>query len=245
MAAHYSANMGGSPEQPGSGNRAGFGMAYSIAMDRLRTIGVVLALIVLTGCAPAGQPDTTTTRPPTTTTTTTVVLSTPSSDEPALAELAATGDEFPPGVYTRSDFDPPIRLAVDGSWEAVQLADGFFDIQKMAGTPDVIAVQFANVMGVAGATDFVEPDTPAGAVDILNENRSLTVLETSSSRLGGLTGSQVTIENQSDGHAGVLELRQGSLGIDPGRRLWIAFFETDHGLLPSWSGDQLRNGTWL
>ena len=44
-------------------------------------------------------------------------------------------------------------------------------------------------------------------------------------------GSQVTVENQSDGHARVLEVRPGILGIDPGRRLWIAFFDTDQEVL--------------
>jgi hypothetical protein len=110
---------------------------------------------------------------------------TTSSEEPEIAELAATGDNLSPGLYTRSSFEPPIRLELDGSWEAVQLADGFFDVQKLAGTPDVIAVQFANVIGVVGATEVVEPENAATAVDILSENEALTVIETSSSRLGG------------------------------------------------------------
>jgi hypothetical protein len=156
---------------------------------------------------------------------------TTSSQEPEVAELAVTGQNLPPGLYTRSSFEPPIRLELDGSWEAVQLAGGFFDVQKMAGTSDVIAVQFANVIGIVGAADVVEPENAAEAVDLLRENESLTVIETSSSRLGGLEGSQVTIENLSDGHARVLEVPPGMLGIDSGRRLWIAFFDTDQGLL--------------
>ena len=165
---------------------------------------------------------------------------TTSSEEPEIAELAATGENLPPGLYTRSNFEPPIRLELDGSWEAVQIADGFFDLQKMAGTPDVIAVQFANVMGIVGATDVVEPGNSAEAVDILSENQTLTVIETSSSRLGGLEGSQVTIENHSDRHARVLEVRPGILGIDPGRRLWIAFFDTDQGLLSVMVGGSIE-----
>lgn len=109
---------------------------------------------------------------------------TTSSEEPEIAEIAATGENLPAGLYTRSNFKPPIRLELDGSWEAVQIADGFFDLQKMAGTPDVTAVRFANVMGVVGATDVVEPGNPAEAVDIVGENQTLTVIETSSSRLG-------------------------------------------------------------
>ena len=158
-------------------------------------------------------------------------MSSTSSAEPEISELAATGQNLPPGLYTRSNFEPPIRLELDGSWQAVQIAHGFFDVQKLAGTPDVIAVQFANVMGVVGANGVVEPDNAADAVDILRENQNLSVIETSSSRLGGLSGSQVTIENRGDVHARVLEVPPGVLGIDPGRRLWIAVFDTDQGLL--------------
>ena len=39
------------------------------------------------------------------------------------------------------------------------------------------------------------------------------------------------IENQSDSHSPELEVRPGLLGIDSGRRLWIASFDTDAGLL--------------
>jgi hypothetical protein len=192
---------------------------------------VVALLITLAGCARSGEQPASTAQPPSTTTTI-AVSPTTSTEEAEIAELAATGENLAPGLYTRSNFEPPIRLELDGSWQAVQIADGFFDVQKMVGTPDVIAVQFANVTGVvAGPTDIAEPDDAASAVDILSENQALTVIETSSSRLGGMTGTQVTIENQGNRHAGVIEVPPGLLGIDPGRRLWIAFFDTDQGIL--------------
>ena len=59
----------------------------------------------------------------------------------------------------------------------------------------------------------------------------LDVIEASESRIGGLVGSQITVENAGETHATVLEVPPGLLGIDPGRRLWIAFFDTDAGLL--------------
>ena len=201
-----------------------------MAMHRPRTIRIVVLLTMLAACARAGEPSPNPTQPQTTPTTAALPPTT-SADEPEIAELAATGENLPPGLYTRSHFEPSILLELDGTWEAVQLADGFFDVQKMAGTPDVIAVQFANVLGIVGDADVVEPENPAEAVDILRENEALTVIETSSSRLGGLEGSQVTIENQGDAHARVLEVPPGVLGIDPGRALWIAFFDTDQGLL--------------
>ena len=155
-------------------------------MRRSDTTVYVVLVTMLAACAGSVEPDTSTSQPQTTQTVATSPPTTP-VDEPALAELAATGENLPPGLYTRSNFEPPIRLELDGSWEAVQLEDGFFDVQQMAGTPDVIAVQFANVMGVARAPDLVEPASSEEAVDILSDNESLTVIETSSSRLGGST----------------------------------------------------------
>jgi hypothetical protein len=152
------------------------------------------------------------------------------STEP-LSELAAGNLPLPPGRYTRSGFEPPIIIALDEGWRAVQLLDGFFDVQQQVGSPHVIAVQFANVRGVHGANGATATTDPDEAVQLLGANAGLTVLETSESRIGGLTGAQVTVENAGDAHAVVIDVPPGPLGIDPGRRLWIAFFETDDGLL--------------
>jgi hypothetical protein len=96
----------------------------------------------------------------------------------------------------------------------------------------VIAVQFARPIGVFGAGSSSEPAPRAeGAVALLGANPGLSVIESSESRIGGLTGSQVTVENAGDAHAQVMQVPPGALGIDPGRRLWIAFFDTPDDLL--------------
>ena len=56
-------------------------------------------------------------------------------------------------------------------------------------------------------------------------------LDESPSRIGGLDGITIEVENISDSHAGVLFFQPGPLGIDPGRRLWISLFDTPDGLL--------------
>jgi hypothetical protein len=144
----------------------------------------------------------------------------PSAD--AVAELEATGEPLGSGTYTRSGFEPRITFEVGIGWEAVQLFEGFFDVQQEVGSPDVIAVQFAR------PTDL---DDAASALEAMRTAEGLTVIESSESRMGGLTGQQVTVENAADAHATVLAVPPGPLGIDPGRRLWIAFFDTDDGLL--------------
>lgn len=145
-----------------------------------------------------------------------------STSADAVTELEATGGPMEPGTYTRSGFEPRITLDVGIGWEAVQLFEGFFDVQQEVGSPDVIAVQFAR------PTDL---DDAASAVEAMRTAEGLTVIESSESRMGGLSGQQVTVENEGDGHATVFAVPPGPLGIDPGRRLWIAFFDTDDGLL--------------
>jgi len=154
------------------------------------------------------------------------------SDVAQIAELEATGEPLAPGRYTRTGFVPPVSFDLNGDWQAVQVGTGFFDVQQRVGTPDVIAVQFANVTGVWGSGETAEvPADHDDAERILRGNPSLTVIEASDSRIGGLVGSQVTVENAGEQHASVLEVPPGTLGIDPGRRLWIAFFDTPDGLL--------------
>jgi hypothetical protein len=155
----------------------------------------------------------------------------PEASDGGVAELEATGEALPAGTYTRTGFEPTITFDLDGTWEAVQLFDGFFDVQQMVGSPDVIAIQFAGVSAVEGPDGAAEPADAEDAVEIASANPDLEVLETSESRIGGLTGSQVTLENAGEGRATVLSVPPGPLGIDPGRRLWVAFFDTDAGLL--------------
>lgn len=148
-----------------------------------------------------------------------------------MADLIDTGQALEPGRYTRSGFEPRIQLELDGTWQAVQLFDGFFDVQQDVGTPDVIAVQFARPTGVDGADGADEPADAAAAVELVRANPGLVVIESSDARIGGLSGHQVTVANEGTAHARILLVPPGPLGIDPGRRLWIAFFDTDAGLL--------------
>lgn len=148
-----------------------------------------------------------------------------------MADLIDTGQPLEAGRYTRSGFEPRIELELDGTWEAVQLFDGFFDVQQDAGTPDVIAVQFAKPSRIDGADGALAPADAAEAVDLVSSNPALSVLERSDSRIGGLEGHQVTVANDGTAHARIMLVPPGPLGIDPGRRLWIAFFDTDDGLL--------------
>ena len=49
-------------------------------------------------------------------------------------------------------------------------------------------------------------------------------------------------DNAGQSHVRVMDVPPGPLGIDPGRRLWVSFFDTDHGLLAIMVGGSVA--TW-
>jgi hypothetical protein len=147
-------------------------------------------------------------------------------------ELAAVPAPLPAGTYTASAFRPAVTLELDGSWTSVNRFDDFFDVEQDVGSPDVIAVQLARpkaLIGLDGAP--IEVGLPREAQQVLSDNPGLEIVAQSESRIGGLEGRVVEIENRSGAHVGVLTLGPGTLGIDSGRRLWIAFFGTPDGLV--------------
>lgn len=204
-------------------------------MKRAKARGLVIFIVLQVAalaCTPAAAslppPSLTPTAEPTPTA---VPTRTPAADGIA---LRAGRDNLKAGRYTRPGFVPRITFAVDGSWRAVQVLGGFFDVQQKVGSPDVIAVQFARPDGIyRGPVELIAPDTAQKAVDALSANASLTVVESSESRMDGLTGLQITVENPSSaaGDVPVLHVPPGPLGISPGRRLWIAFFDLPEGLV--------------
>jgi hypothetical protein len=95
-------------------------------------------------------------------------------------------------------------------------------------------VQFARPDGIyRDGGVLMAPTTAAAAIESLRMNTALTVLATSSSLISGLPGIVAEVENPATAteNARVLHVPPGPLFIAPGRRLWIAFFDTPEGLL--------------
>jgi len=184
----------------------------------MRNLLLIVAVVAIAGCGlnPSGK----------------TATPSPSPLPSGVANLTATGEALEPGRYSFRDFgEPVVTFEVDGVWQAVQLFDGFFDIQQDVDTPDVIAVQFARPSGIHGSDGSQAPTDAADAVALLSDNPELDVVETDTSTIGGLDGSQVTVENTGTEVASFMDLPPGSIGINGGRKLWIAFFDTDHGVL--------------
>jgi hypothetical protein len=179
--------------------------------------------LTVAACAPAPSPLASAT--PT-------AAASPTSSASIAIDLRQASGALAPGTYTRSDFRPPITFELGEGWSVGSIAAGFFDVQQLQGTPDVIAVQFAQVAGLVGADGAtVAADSVADAVAAIKENPGLVTLEESESRLGGQTGAVVEVENRGPAHAPILDVPAGRLGIDADRRLWIALFDTPDGVL--------------
>jgi hypothetical protein len=150
------------------------------------------------------------------------------------AEVTGSSGALAPGRYTRRGFEPRITFELDGPWHSVNAYHDFFDVQQDVGRLDVIAVQFAMPDQVAAGPLQAAPITSAeGAVSTLKSNSRLVTVESSASRIGGLAGFQIMVENPSDEVAltPVTRVSPGVLQIAPGRRLWCAFFDTPSGVL--------------
>jgi hypothetical protein len=196
----------------------------------MRRIALLAGVALLSACGNMLNPEGKTATP------------SPSPLPSGVANINDTGAEtLAAGRYTRHDFAPRVTFEVDDQWFGRQVLRGYFTIQQGdADDPDVIAVQFARPNAVFGADGETEPTDAADAVAILETNPDLEVVETSSSEMGGLEGSQVTIENSGDETVEFMALPPGKIGINPERRLWIAFFDTDEGLLAIMVGGSIE-----
>jgi hypothetical protein len=213
---------------------------------RVLVVPPVLA-IVMAACGPAPSPSASVapTPPASVVASFAPTLAPPASPSSATGprELTAGSAALPAGTYTKSGFLPRITFAVDDGWFAGTVTDGFFDIQQDQGTPDVIAVQFARVDGIVGAEgSMTTPATAAAAAKAIRENPGLVVIGESASRLGGLDGLTVEVENRGGATAPVMRVSAGTLSFDPKRRLWISLFDTPDGVVAVMVGGSVA--TW-
>ena len=160
-----------------------------------------------------------------------------SADDGAM-ELGGPGEPLPAGRYTRTGFEPPITFELDAGWTAEQTATGFFDVQRGAGTLDVIAVQFARVLDAASAAE---------AAATIEGNPQLSVVSGPAPvSIGGFDGIQIVVDTadppdtQPVVFRQVLSVAAGPLSIASGRRLQVTLIETHGGLVGVLVGGSIR-----
>lgn len=139
------------------------------------------------------------------------------------------GSPVQPGRYTRSAFQPRVEFDVGAGWIAEQVAPGFFDIEDEPGSLDVVAVQFANVVG------------PDSAVEALDEIAALPNLRLSDPIDGELVDGKVGIrfevettdpaDTDPPTFRPVLTVPAGPISIASGRRLQVTLVDIEGGVL--------------
>jgi hypothetical protein len=132
------------------------------------------------------------------------------------------------GRYAKSAFEPYITFEVGQGWTTEQQSAGFFDIQDDPGSPDVVAVQWANVQGA---------ETPEDVVNEILEKTDLRVTDPVPVAIDGITGLRVTVETTDPADTDppvfhpVLTVTPGPLSIASGRRLEVTLLDMDGSVL--------------
>jgi hypothetical protein len=156
----------------------------------------------------------------------------------AVRELGVAGETLAPGRYARAGFTPRVTFEVGPGWTAEQAAPGFFDVQRDAGTLDVIAVQFGQAVGHESA------DAAATAIATNEELRVVSGPE--SVTMAAFDGLRLVVDTADDPATEppvfrqVLAVAAGPLAIASNRRLEITLLDTSDGLLAILVGGSIR-----
>ena len=178
-------------------------------LGRLVAVGIVAVLAA--GCGST---------PPSATAPVTQQPTAPASASPSAAgELPDEPGDLAPGRYAPTAV-LGVSFEVEEGWSSRTTANGWFELQREMGDDDVI-VRIAMV-GVESA------DAAARAVQA---TPGITVLASSDSRMSGLTGPNLELENATDDRIDLLPDPPGVIGLDPGQRMWLSVFDASDGVL--------------
>jgi hypothetical protein len=142
--------------------------------------------------------------------------------------LPPAGAPLGPGHYEKADFRPRVFFAVGDGWTTVQQAPGFFDIEDVPGSLDVVAVQFTTATGSTTAED---------AATRIATRPNVSLVERDDVTIGGLSGIRLIIDTTDPADSDpvifrpVLTTPAGAVSIGSGRRLEVNLFTVKEGVL--------------
>jgi hypothetical protein len=192
---------------------------------------VTAVVVVLSVAACSGDADdqsaSTASTPVTSVTSTTASTSEPTTSSTG-TPLPGSGTAVPPGTYTKADFSPVVTFDVEAGWTSAHDIPGFFDVQQDMNSPDVIAVQFARVVGFETAADA------AGSFALAQH---VLPRDVESMTLAGRPCLRVLVETDDPAETNppifrqIMRVQAGPLSIASNRRLLIHLVDTDDGVL--------------
>jgi hypothetical protein len=142
--------------------------------------------------------------------------------------LPGPGTKLEGGTYSQDGFRPQLYVTVGDGWTTVQQFPGFFDIQDVPGSLDVVAVQF---------TRATKADTAEDAAADIEGRANLVVSAREEVTISGLSGIRVRADTTDPADSDpvifrpVLHTPAGPISIGSGRRLEINLFNTPDGVL--------------
>jgi hypothetical protein len=130
---------------------------------------------------------------------------------------------------------PRVSFTVGVGWTAIQATSGFFDLQDVPGSLDVVAVQFADVAAA----------TPEEAVAEIRGRDKLVVSDTNMTEVDGYAGLHLTVETSDPADTDppifrpVLTIAPGPISIASGRRLDITLVDVNGAVLGIFIGGSI------
>jgi hypothetical protein len=138
----------------------------------------------------------------------------------AARELLGDTAALPPGRYAPTGAVPGVTFEIEEGWSSGPADDARIELRHAAGDGGLV-VTLARI-------------DHASAVSVANGARStdgITVLATSESRMSGLTGPNVELENPTAAAIALLATSTGTIDLGPGQRMWLSLFDTHAGVV--------------
>jgi hypothetical protein len=183
--------------------------------------------------APASAPAVTAAAP--TASTTAGPIPTGGASGTAVLELPEMNAIVPGGRYTVSSFRPAVSFDLENDvWRVGPKIEGFFALVRSANGDGAIIVRFVRPTAInSGPDTTVDATTAAAAISTLEGNTTLAVKGTSDSLMSGLSGKVIELEGAGTaaGTPSFMVLNGIKFVVEPGGRVWIAFFDLPDGLL--------------
>ena len=147
-------------------------------------------------------------------------------------ELLEGAGLLPAGRYTPSAFRPGVTFDVPDGWSVGAVGDGYVAINHALDGGQVVELLFANVAAVVDAAgEEIEAADAEAVAQLIREHPGLEVIGSSGSRMSGLDGVTIEVENAATARTQLLTTTSEPVGIEPGARLWLSLFDTADGLL--------------
>ena len=147
-------------------------------------------------------------------------------------ELIDGAGLLPAGRYTPSGFRPSVTLDVPEGWSVGSVRDGYVAISHTLEGGQVVGLLFANVGAVVDAEgEEIEATSAEAVAQLIREHPEVDVIGSSGSRMSGLDGVTLEVENARTARRQLLTTSSEQVGLEPGARLWLSLFDTADGLL--------------